>query len=382
MSKGVWYAEVMKNQKVENRKLKSTRLRRASARQGAAGGLRRGSRGTEHTTGAGGDLWAHGYGRAALERMMRIHRLIEDRAYPNCTKMSRDFSMSVRTLKRDIEFMKDRLKMPIEFDVPKNGYYFTKPVPHFPSVPLTEKEVVWLFVAQKTIAQYQGTSLQPVLDGAFRKMTAQLDDGVRFSLGNLDEVLSVRPLAPGDAELETFELLTKGVRERQAMRFTYRKHGEVNTVQKHVHPYHIAYVNNQWTMFAFDPKNKDVRKFVLFRLSKPELTAERFTVSQKFDLDRELSGSLGVFKGGDDYQVVVDFDAWGADDVRGRRWHSSQELTDHPRGGLTLKMRLNSLEEVEGWILGFGSHAEVVQPQELRNRVGKTAEKIAGRYQT
>ena len=28
------------------------------------------------------------------------------------------FEMSVRTLKRDIEFMKDSLKMPIEFDVP------------------------------------------------------------------------------------------------------------------------------------------------------------------------------------------------------------------------------------------------------------------------
>src|SRR5206468_6410462 len=137
--------------------------------------------------------------------------------------------------------------------------------------------------------------------------------------------------------------------------------------------YRIAYVNNQWTLFAFDPKQRDVRKFVLFPLSKPELTGERFTASNKFDLDKELSGSLGVFKGGDDYQVVVDFDAWGADAVRGRRWHSSQELIDHPRGGLTLKMRLNSLEEVEGWVLGFGSHAVVVGPRELRARVEKTA---------
>src|SRR5439155_7497513 len=110
------------------------------------------------------------------------------------------------------------------------------------------------------------------------------------------------------------------------MKVTYRKHGELNKLQKRVHPYHIAYVNNQWTLFAFDPKRKDTRKFVLFRLTKPELTGERFNVPGKFDLNKELSGSLGVFKGGDDYQVVVDFDAWGADDVRGQRWHASQEL--------------------------------------------------------
>ena len=326
------------------------------------------------------DLWAHGYGRAAMARIMKIHRMIEDRAYPNCTIMAGEFEVSVRTLKRDIEFMKDSLKMPIEFDVPKNGYFFAEPVPHFPRVPMTEKEIVGLFVAQKTIAQYQGTSLQPVLDGAFRKMTAQLDDSVRFSLGHLDEVLSIRPMAPGDAELETFELLTRAVRERQAVRFTYRKHGEVKKLQKHVHPYHIAYVNNQWTLFAFDPKQKDVRKFVLFRLTKPELTGQQFTVSEKFDLNKELSGSLGVFKGTDDYQVVIDFDAWGADDVRGRRWHSSQELFDHPKGGLTLKLRLNSLEEIAGWVLGFGTHATVVGPQALRERVFKATEELAQRY--
>ena len=73
--------------------------------------------------------------------------MIEDGAYPNCTKMSGAFEMSARTLKRDIEVMKDSLKMPIEFDVPENGYYFAEPVPHFPRVPMTEEDVVGLFVA-------------------------------------------------------------------------------------------------------------------------------------------------------------------------------------------------------------------------------------------
>jgi hypothetical protein len=48
----------------------------------------------------------------------------------------------------------------------------------------------------------------------------------------------------------------------------------------------------------------------LTRLRFPELTDERFTTRQKFDLNDYLRGSLGVFKGGDDYAVVLDFDAW------------------------------------------------------------------------
>ena len=120
--------------------------------------------------------------------------------------------------------------------------------------------------------------------------------------------------------------------------------------------------------------------FVVARLSNPTVTGVRFEISKRFDLNEFLRGSFGLFKGHEDFEVVVDLDAFAADNVRSRRWHRSQELTDHPRGGLTLKLRLNSLEEVERWVLGFGSHARVVQPQELRNRVGKAAREIQAKY--
>ena len=125
---------------------------------------------------------------------------------------------------------------------------------------------------------------------------------------------------------------------------------------------------------------KAIRTFVLARLSKPELTRKRFTVSQKFDLNEFLKGSLGLYKGQEDFEVVIELDAWAADDVRGRRLHSSQEVADHPDGGVKLKMRLNSLEEVERGVLGFGMHATVVAPGELRQRLFQTSEELWQRY--
>jgi predicted DNA-binding transcriptional regulator YafY len=272
------------------------------------------------------------------------------------------------------------LNLPMEFDPQRNGWYFTKPVPFFPSIPLTEREVVGLFVAQKSIEQYKGTALEPVLNGAFRKMMAGLDDAVKYSLGDLEQVVSIRPLAPGDADMEKFQLFTRAIREKRVVRFVYRKHGKVTTGVKLVHPHHVAYVNNLWTLFAFDPKAKGIRKFVFFRVTGLELTDERFAVAQRLDLNKELEGSMGVFKGTEKHEVIIEFDAWGADDVRGRTWHASQKLKDHPTGGLTVTMTLNNLEEVERWVLSFGEHAEVVQPPELRERVEQTVRKITAKY--
>ena len=106
-----------------------------------------------------------------------------------------------------------------------------------------------------------------------------------------------------------------------------------------------------------------MRTFVLSRLSKPVLTGRRFTLLNKFDLNEYLSGSLGLFKGQDDFEVVVELDAFAADDVRGRRLHSSQELTEVPGGMLRVRPRLDSLEEAERWVLSLGTHATVIRPE-------------------
>src|SRR6185437_7539613 len=316
----------------------------------------------------------------AIERMHRIHSLIANKEYPNCIKLAKEFEMSVRTIKRDIDFMKTRLEMPIDFDVFQNGYFFTRPVPHFPQMPMSEADVFTMFVASKAIEQYRGTPLQKMLETTFCKLTGQLDQSIRFSLGNLDGVLSFRPFAPGDTELKIFDLLMRAVNEHRAVRFLYRNRGQVKAQQRYVHPYHIACVENQWCLFGFDVARDDFRTYVLARLCKPEFTEKMFQVSKKFDLNERLRGSLGLYQGHEDYEIVVELDAWAADDVRGRRLHSSQELTELSNGMLRVKVRLNSLEEIERWVLSMGTHATVVRPEKLRVRLFNAARELFQRY--
>jgi len=45
---------------------------------------------------------------------------------------------------------------------------------------------------------------------------------------------------------------------------------------------------------------------------------QRFTPDAKFDPDEYLKGSFTVFKGKEDYEVVVEFDVWATDLIRGR----------------------------------------------------------------
>ena len=109
--------------------------------------------------------------------------------------------------------------------------------------------------------------------------------------------------------------------------------------------------------------------------------SETFQKPKDFSVAKYLRGSLTVMSGRNDFEVVIEFDAWATDLLRGRLWHSSQQVTELPGGESRMRMRLSGLEEVERWVLSWGTHATVIQPQLLVERVGAIVRALSGRYE-
>ena len=69
--------------------------------------------------------------RAPMEHMLRIHQLLHSQEYPNCAMLGREFELSSRTVGRDLDFMKYRLDLPIEYDPQRYGFYYSQKVDRF-----------------------------------------------------------------------------------------------------------------------------------------------------------------------------------------------------------------------------------------------------------
>jgi predicted DNA-binding transcriptional regulator YafY len=320
------------------------------------------------------------FSRAAWQRMMKMHELIQSRAYPTCKQIATEFEVQIRTIKRDVLFMKDRLNLPIEHDRKQGGYIYTRPVHKFPSIDVTEGELFALLVAEKAIAQYRGTPFQMPLQAAFKRFTSQLDDRTRFTLDDIESVLSFRPFAPEDTDLENFSVLTRAIQKRRVVQFTYRNLGSTKPQQRTVRPYHLGCIDNHWYLFAFDITRDDIRTFALTRLTNPKLTGEKFAAPKDFNPAEYLRSSFVAFKGAQDYEVVIEFDAWASDLIRGRTWHASQQIVELPGGGIRFTMRVDSLQEADRWVLSWGSRANVIRPQALIDRIRTTAAELVTRY--
>jgi predicted DNA-binding transcriptional regulator YafY len=186
-------------------------------------------------------------------------------------------------------------------------------------------------------------------------------------------------VGPEVTDLKTFEVLTGALEKRRVVTFKYRKYGQKEVRQRRVHPYHLASIDGHWYVFAHDPERGRVQTYALSRLSEARMEAERFVRPKNFNRDEYLGRSLGVMKGDQDYEVVIEFDSYGTDLVRARKWDGGEfkELGD---GRSELRLRLSGLEEIERTVLSWGKHAKVVGPRELVERVRESARAVAQKY--
>lgn len=313
--------------------------------------------------------------RPPLERMMRIHTAIQSGRHPNATALAAELEVSTKTVQRDLDFMRDRLELPLEFDYRSNGYRYTQPVEAFPTLQITEGELFALLVAEKALQQYRGTNFEKPLVSAFKKMASSLPDTVSLNLSDWDQSISFRTSAEPILDLEIFDALAQATAKHRQLALAYRKPGSRGTEERVVDPYHLANINGEWFLFAFDHLRKDIRTFVPARVQAVRETGKTFARPAKFSLEKRLRDSFGVHSGEGDFEVVLRFTGFAADYIREKRWHPSQQLKEL-KGGVELRLRLSSLIEVQRWIMGWGGNVKVIAPRELIASIRAAAQKL------
>ena len=351
--------------------------------------------------------------RPPLARMVRIHEQLQERAAAaaarsgptrvmaplNCVTLAEALEVNVKTIQRDLDFMRDRLGLPVEYDATTRGFRYSRPVAQFPAVQITEGELVALAVARQALGQYRGTPFERPLRAAFAKLTAGLRDQIQFAWfsdgegdrdgeGGADgagvetAAISFRSAAAGRgvvADLAAFEAASRAVLRGEEVEFDYRKLDAATATRRRVRPLHLACIDGAWYLFGLDGlrPGMPLRTFALSRLAGLRPTGERFERPAGFSLEEHLANSFGVFApSGPPAEVRLRFDPFAARLVQERTWHASQRFAPRADGGVDLTLQVGLSPEVERWVLGWGEHVEVVAPASLRTRVADVARAV------
>ena len=69
-----------------------------------------------------------------MARMLQIHEHLQTGGRKNCRTLAASLEVSPRTIQRDIDFMRDQLGLPVEYDVVAHGFYYIREVAQFPTM--------------------------------------------------------------------------------------------------------------------------------------------------------------------------------------------------------------------------------------------------------
>jgi predicted DNA-binding transcriptional regulator YafY len=312
--------------------------------------------------------------RPPLSRMLLIHSLLKKQNYPNRRNLAETLEISLKTVQRDIDFMRDRLNLPISYHEQNYGYYYSEKVNGFPNIEISDSEILALQATEKLINLFGTSIFEKDMRSALNKILENIDTP---SLNTLSFKFTGNPIPiPKDI----FQTLRQSLRESKELQFEYKSLKDTTHTKRHVHPYHLASINQQWYLFAYDLHRKDYRTFALQRMLNPQILQQPFQPNPKFKIEQHLADSFGVSTNSGQYSIRILFDPFAARLIQEKIWHPTQKLIPLKNGGLELRMTLGSLTEVYRWILSWGIHAQVIAPQKLIDRMKESAKTLSSIY--
>lgn len=325
-----------------------------------------------------------GGGKIQMERVYQILDQLKRGGYPNCSTLAKKLEYSAKTIQRDLNFMQDRLGIPVSYDASHHGYELTRSVDEFPVFDIQVEDLAALFLARQALATVQGTQLAESLTPAFERITNQLRGKVSLQWRDLNEVFSVKEGGVVDADLTLFGQLAEAVIKQRCVHFFYKKLDSNTAECRHLHPYHVGEISGGWYVIGRDEDRDGLRTFALQRISSLEVMDTTFERPADFKIGEHLGGSIGVWdkKSEKCYEIIIEAHSWVARLVQERIWHASQRITELDDTGnrVELRMQLENLEEIKQLVMSWGACAKVICPQELADMIKAEAKAIAKLY--
>lgn len=312
-------------------------------------------------------------------RLLYIDREIGRGGYPNHSQLAKGYEVCVKTIQRDIDYMRYQLDAPVEYSAKHRGYFYTEPNYTLPAISVKESDLFAIYLAEKLLAQYEGTPLYESLRSVFRKIEDSLPEKATVDLGRDHARFTVFPpsntlILPG-----IWEKVAEAIRLSRRLRVVYRTPGSAPAARE-LDPYHGVRYEGDWYVVGHCHLRNAIRTFSLARMEKVEMLREDFVIPGGFDFTRLTGSHFGVHWSDSEYRVAIRFEREVAGYIRERRWHPSQQIDEHADGALVLSLTVNHLLELKRWILSWGEMAKVLAPPELAREIAAGAAAMARLY--
>jgi len=305
--------------------------------------------------------------------LLALDQLLRNNKYPNCTSFAGEWEISTKTAQRDIDYLKDRMGAPIEYEALKRGYYYTEPTFMLPAMQMNEGELAALLMGSKMLEAFQGTPMAEKLSAVFDKLSALLPDNITVRPEELFTHFSFVAPPAMPVSSNVWKKVVQGLENQQMLEVQYRNWRGEKTVR--VAPVHLANLQGDWYLFVQYEGFDNFRQLALARIQNIKLLNKKSEIQGAFDPKKELADTFSKFAGDNEaFRVTVQFSLEVADAVLERQWHPKQEVKILKDGRVEISFDAKGDIEIKRWVMAFGRYAKVKSPKWLKDQIIEEAQ--------
>ncbi len=300
------------------------------------------------------------------------------------TELMNKLAVSDRTLRRYIDTLQECFSdddgQPLVELIPTDGggrLRFRRRGVHMEG---SAYELMSLYLALDLMAFLEGTFLmagaQEVLDRLQERLRREHGHQTALVLKDFRKKFFHRTEAPRDYSHlnELLGDLVKALVLQKQLQLTYRAAG--GQEKRHeVWPLSLLMYKRALYLVARrhsdEPgKTRDLT-FAIERIASARVLESGFFYPQDYDPATRFQNTFGLVQESAPERVRLRFDPTVALNVASRRWHHTQSAAWQADGALDLGFTLDAGEEFLAWLLGYGHHVRVLEPQSLAQRLAE-----------
>jgi len=297
-------------------------------------------------------------------RTLRLLSLLQTRRYWPGAELARRLEVSARTLRRDIDRLRE-LGYPVEAQRGIDGGYQLAAGAALPPLVLDDEEAVALGVGLQTAIQGGGVvGIEDSSVRALAKIVQVMPSRLRRRVDALAAMTVSAPWSEPASTIDPGDLtaIAQACRGTERLEFAYTARDGARS-DRRVEPHRLVLLGRRWYLVAWDMDRSGWRSFRLDRLTGPRPTGAQF-LSRQLPAD---DAAEFVRRGIDNLPTRYDVEAVvhaDASEVRSRigSWATIEEI-DGAR--CRLRMSTDSLDWVLMTLGRAGADFEVVSPSAL-----------------
>jgi predicted DNA-binding transcriptional regulator YafY len=318
-----------------------------------------------------------------LGRQWRIiQTLISSRRGRSAAELAEELECHPRTLYRDLEALQVAgFPLYTEQVEGKSLWSVLDAVKHHIPVPFSLTELMALYFSRDMLKIFQNTVFYDSLEPLFKKIKTTIPPESLKYLEQVQQTLHVgiKPFKDYARFRGIIDRVTDAAVKKRSIEIVYYTMSRKKESRRRVDPYRVWFFNGTFYLIGHCHARDEVRIFALDRIKMLRETKDIFEIPEDFNLEDFLRPSLGVYRG-EPVAVKIWFSPDVAGYIREKTWHETQKITPQDDGSIVFEAEVAGTDEIKFWVMSWGAHAEVMEPESLREKIRAEAEMMAKRY--